>query len=300
MFRPGRPGAPVDGSESKRVQHQPDIAQRFETIGEVACSVAHDFNNILSVILSYSEMVADAVTPEAMAAAGMGEPAHWDDVRADVTSIQVAVGRAAELTRELVRFARREGKQIGPLNLGTVVGGVSGMLRRSLGTRVQLATCVAPGTWPILMGAGPLEQVLLNLAVNARYAMPDGGTLAIDAQNVSGSRLGGDAVRLQVSDDGTGMTPETLSHAFEQFFTTKPDDVGTGLGLASVMRIINDAGGTIGIESELGRGTTITMTFPRCGGAAVSESSAVLALADVRHDESRNVLVPFHEAPIHW
>lgn len=249
-------------SEGKRIQHQLDRAERFESLGELACSVAHDFNNILCVIMSYSEMVALAIEPKTFGARA-GDPGYLDAIGSDVANIQFAVTRATELTRQLVSFAGREPEHTEPLNLTSAVVGVTGMLGRSLGDIVELITCVAPGTWPILMNLGQLEQVLLNLAVNARYAMPGGGTLSIEAENVFGPCSEDDVVKLRVSDTGSGMSPDTLSHAFEQFFTTKPVDEGTGLGLPSVKRIINGAGGTVQIDSEVGQGTTITMMIPR-------------------------------------
>jgi signal transduction histidine kinase len=247
--------------ERKGVAPQLERAQRLESLGELADGIAHDFNNILSIINSYAEFVADAIQPEALLASA-GDTAYWDSVRADVGDIQHAVSRGAELAHRLLSFAGREAVQPRSLEVGTVVDEVVGMLRRSLGQQVELVTNVAVGTWPIFFDPGQFEQVLLNLAVNARYAMEGGGTLSIDVANVSGSLPGRDLVRIKVSDTGVGMSAETMSHAFEPFFTTKPSSEGTGLGLASAYETITGAGGTIEIASELGRGTTVTIDVP--------------------------------------
>ena len=236
-------------------------AQRFETICELAGGVAHDFRNILCVISSYADMVALAVKPEAVAARA-GEPGHWAEIGEDLKNLQVAVNRGTELSNRLLALAGYEATHTRVLDAGTIVGDLTGLLEQSLGDRIELVTHIAPGTWPVHLVPGQLEQILLNLAVNARYAMDDGGTFTVHVENVKGTAFKGDAVSVRVSDTGIGMTPDTLRHAFEPFFTTKPFGEGTGLGLSSAHGIVSAAGGAMTIESEVGRGTTVTIAFP--------------------------------------
>lgn len=218
-------------------------AQRLESLGQLAGGVAHDFNNLLAVILNYAEFTAEELAAATESDwAGRCESAHDD-----LEQISRAGERAASLTRQLLAFARREVVQPQVLDLDTVVTAVEEMLRRTLGEHVELAISLAGGLHPVLADPGRLEQVLVNLAVNARDAMPGGGTLTIDTSNITvdAESIAGGAesplgqqVRLRVSDTGTGMPPEVVAHAFEPFFTTKSDDGGTGLGLATVYGIL--------------------------------------------------------------
>lgn len=250
-----------DVSEKQRVQHFVDRARRLESIGELAGGIAHDFNNILGIVSPYTEFVAEAVEPSVVAARA-DDTAYWEEVRDDIGKIQRAIYRGADLAQRLLAFSGREVSQPEPLDVKSVIDEIAELLGRSLGEHVELVANVAPGTRPILFDPGLLQQVLLNLAVNARYALKDGGTLTIDAEDVFQPNLGRDYVRIRVSDTGIGMTPDTLSRVFEPFFTTKPRDEGTGLGLSSAYGIITGAGGTIDIESEPGQGTTVTITLP--------------------------------------
>jgi nitrogen-specific signal transduction histidine kinase/CheY-like chemotaxis protein len=242
-------------------------AQRMESLGQLAGGVAHDFNNLLAVILNYAAFAAEELAAATESDwAGRCESAHDD-----LEQISRAGERAASLTRQLLAFARREVVQPQVLDLDTVITAVEEMLRRTLGEHVELAISLAGGLHPVLADPGRLEQVLVNLAVNARDAMPGGGTLTIDTSNItvdaesiaggSESPLG-QQVRLRVSDTGTGMPPEVVAHAFEPFFTTKADDGGTGLGLATVYGILTQADGHIRIYSEPGGGTTFSITLP--------------------------------------
>jgi signal transduction histidine kinase/CheY-like chemotaxis protein len=242
-------------------------AQRLESLGQLAGGVAHDFNNILAVILNYVSFVSEEV------AAAMGpDPArHLKAASADLAQIKQAAERAAGLTHQLLVFARREVVRPQVLDLDSVINSVEEMLRRTIGEHVELITSLAGDLWPVLADPGQLEQVLVNLAVNARDAMPAGGTLTIDTSNITGdadSVAGGSKarpgrnVRLRMSDDGTGMPADVAQHAFEPFFTTKPDGAGTGLGLATVYGILTQADGNIRIYSEPGAGTTFTITLP--------------------------------------
>jgi nitrogen-specific signal transduction histidine kinase/CheY-like chemotaxis protein len=253
-------------------------AQRLESLGQLAGGVAHDFNNLLAVILNYAEFAAEELAAATESDwAGRCESAHDD-----LEQISRAGERAASLTRQLLAFARREVVQPQVLDLDTVITAVEEMLRRTLGEHVELAISLAGGLHPVLADPGRLEQVLVNLAVNARDAMPGGGTLTIDTSNItvdaesiaggSESPLG-QQVRLRVSDTGTGMPPEVVAHAFEPFFTTKADDGGTGLGLATVYGILTQADGHIRIYSEPGGGTTFSITLPATTLAANAEAT---------------------------
>jgi signal transduction histidine kinase/CheY-like chemotaxis protein len=248
-------------------------AQRLESLGQLAGGVAHDFNNLLAVILNYVTFVAEDIS----AAAGPDPAGHLRAAGADLAQIKKAAERAAELTHQLLVFARRDVIRPQVLDLDNVITAVEDMLRRTIGEHVELVTWLAGDLWPILADPGQLEQVLVNLAVNARDAMPAGGTLTIDTSNITvdadtiagGSKARrGRNVRLRVSDSGTGMPPAIAQHAFEPFFTTKPDGAGTGLGLATVYGILTQADGTIRIYSEPGTGTTFTITLPATAEAA--------------------------------
>jgi two-component system cell cycle sensor histidine kinase/response regulator CckA len=249
------------------LEAQLEQAQRLESLGQLAGGVAHDFNNLLAVILNY----ASFVTEELGEATESDWPQRCASARRDVGQIQQAAGRAATLTHQLLAFARQEVIRPQALSLNDVVAGVEDMLRRTIGENVQLVTSLADGLWPVLADPGRLEQVLVNLAVNARDAMPDGGTVTIDTGNITvdaNSVAGGSParqgrnVRLRVSDTGTGMPPEVVEHAFEPFFTTKSKGAGTGLGLATVFGILSQADGHIQIFSEHEKGTTISITLP--------------------------------------
>ncbi len=259
---------------SDKSQEQLAQAERLENLGQLAGGVAHDFNNLLAVILNYADFAAE----ELSAATGSDWAGRCESAREDLGQISRAGERAASLIRQLLAFARREVVQPQVLDLGTVITAVEEMLRRTLGEHVELVTSLAGDLHPVLADPGRLEQVLVNLAVNARDAMPGGGTLTIEASNVTvdaesiagGSQsAAGQHVRLQVSDTGSGMPPEVIEHAFEPFFTTKTDGGGTGLGLATVYGILTQADGDIRIYSEPGRGTTFTITLPVTAEAAI-------------------------------
>ena len=264
----------------ERVQVQ---AQRLASLGELAGGVAHDFNNLLAVILNYVSFVSEDVAA-ATTVAGPDPAGHLEAASADLAQIKKAADGAAGLTHQLLVFARREVIQPQVLDLDTVITAVEEILRRTIGEHVELVTTLAGDLWPVLADPGQLEQVLVNLAVNARDAMPAGGTLTIDTGNItvdadtiaggSGARKGRN-VRLRVSDTGTGMVPEVAQHVFEPFFTTKPDGGGTGLGLATVYGILTQAGGNIRIYSEPGIGTTFTITLPVTAEAAAQVAESV-------------------------
>jgi signal transduction histidine kinase/CheY-like chemotaxis protein len=258
-----------DVTEKERLRLQLQQSQRLESLGQLAGGVAHDFNNLLAVILGYASFI------ERRAAEGSAD-------QRDVTAIREAGERATRLTRQLLAFARREVVRPTVLDLTGVVLEMEQLLRRTIGEHVVLETSLAPDLWPIMADDGQLEQVLVNLAVNARDAMPQGGTLTLDTENVdvdaayAQARPGlapGRYVRLRVSDTGVGMTPEVAAKAFEPFFTTKPKGQGTGLGLATIHGIVTQAGGHVQIYSEPGLGTTFTVLLPTTE-AAVPDAPA--------------------------
>jgi len=251
-----------DVTEQRRLEEQVQQAQRLESIGRLAGGVAHDFNNLLTVILSCAEAL------RADLEAG-GAPSVED-----VSEIQAAGGRARDLTRQLLAFARRQVIAPVPLDLNAVVDGGQKMLRRLLGEDIALEVTLQPGLWPVRCDPGQVEQVLLNLAVNARDAMPRGGKLAIETRNLAGEPDGavehadaGRWVRLTVRDSGVGMDPDVKSHVFEPFFTTKPSGQGTGLGLATVYGIVKQSEGHIHVDSAPGSGTTFDVCLPATADA---------------------------------
>jgi CheY-like chemotaxis protein len=230
----------------------------MEALGRLAGGIAHDFNNLLSAILSYSEMV-------------MGDLPETHPSREDLEQIRQAGSRAAELTHQLLAFSRRQLLQLRTLNLNTVVASVDRMLRRVIGEDIVLQTVLAAGLGPTRGDPGQLEQVLMNLAVNARDAMPAGGTLTIttadlevrDPRTAPWPELApGRYVTLAVRDTGAGMTRDVQERIFEPFFTTKPAGHGTGLGLSTVYGIVVQSGGQVFVRSAPGAGSTFTICLP--------------------------------------
>jgi PAS domain S-box-containing protein len=271
-------------AERERLQNQLHQAQRLESLGQLAGGIAHDFNNLLAVIINYAAFVAEDL--DAAVARDGGD--RWQSMREDVEQIRLASERAAHLTHQLLAFARREIVQPEVVDVNDVVGAIEQLLRRTLGEHVELHSSLAAGVYPVLIDPGQLEQILVNLAVNARDAMPDGGTLRIDTSNLdvdqeyaaSRAELSpGPHVCLRVSDTGTGMPAETVQRAFDPFFTTKPAGQGTGLGLATVYGIVKQAGGRPQIYSEPGVGTTITVLLPATEQAGASAEPRVDAPA---------------------
>jgi PAS domain S-box-containing protein len=261
-------------TERDRLERQLHQSQRLESLGQLAGGVAHDFNNLLAVISNYAAFVAEEVASRA-------PQDEWQSVREDIQEIERAAERAAGLTHQLLAFARRDVIQPRALNLNDVIERVEQLLVRTLGEHVELSTDLAAGLDPVLADPGQIEQTLINLAVNARDAMPAGGTLivttastTIDADHAA-SRVGlrpGRYVSLKVSDTGTGMPQEVIDRAFDPFFTTKPKGEGTGLGLATVYGIVTQVGGYVQIYSEPGLGTTFTILLPETSQPAEEHS----------------------------
>ena len=261
-------------AERERLEAQLHQAQRLESLGQLAGGVAHDFNNLLGAILNYAAFIEEKVTA---AAAGPGGE-EWQTVCADIEQIRRAGERATKLTHQLLAFGRREIAQPLVLNLNDIVTDIEQLLHRTLGEHIELDTDLAPDLHPVLADPGQLEQVLVNLAVNARDAMPSGGTLSIDTANLevdddyAGRHQGmkiGPYVRLRISDTGAGIPRDVMDRVFEPFFTTKPKGEGTGLGLATVYGIITQADGIVQIYSEPGHGTTVTALLPATDQAAI-------------------------------
>lgn len=249
----------MDTTEHHDLEVQLLQAQKMEAVGRLAGGVAHDFNNLLTVITSYSAMAIDSLALE-------------DPLHADMREVLAASERASGLTRQLLAFSRKQVLQPSILNLNDVASEMQRMLSRLIGEDVALALDLAPDVGEVSADRGQLEQVIMNLAINARDAMPDGGQLVIATANgvhtaefsIDGSGApAGEFVKLTVSDNGTGMTEETLAHLFEPFFTTKPVGKGTGLGLSTVYGVVKQSGGDIRVRSTPGEGTSFTICLPR-------------------------------------
>src|SRR6185503_7899460 len=225
-------------------------SQKLEAIGTLASGIAHDFNNLITVISGYTQLALMRADKESAAA---------DDLRQVID----ASDRAANLTHQLLAFSRKQVLQPTVLDLGEVVKGISPMLSRIIGEHIELRIETADSLARVRADRGQLEQVLLNLAVNARDAMPSGGVLTIATSNVRDAELPpASRVSLVVRDTGTGMPDEVRERIFEPFFTTKEPGKGTGLGLSMVYGIIKQSGGTVAVESAIGRGTSFFITLP--------------------------------------
>jgi two-component system cell cycle sensor histidine kinase/response regulator CckA len=246
----------ADSSARVALQRQLLQSQKLESVGQLAGGVAHDFNNLLTVISGYASMSLDQIGPE-----------HY--LREPLVEIAQAADRAAALTSQLLAFSRRQAATPKLLSLPDLVRNLEKMLRRLIGEDIELTISADDGVAPILADPGQIEQVIVNLVVNARDAMPGGGRIAIRA-GMSLSR-----VVLSVADTGTGMTPEVEARIFEPFFTTKEQGKGTGLGLSTVYGIVKQAGGEIAVETEIGRGTTFRIILPAAEGAPDAPAGAV-------------------------
>jgi len=260
-------GIVQDVTERHTLEAQYQQAQKMEAVGRLAGGVAHDFNNLLTAILGYCGLLRDAM-PE-------GDPR-----RTDLEEIQKAGTSAASLTRQLLAFSRKQVIEPTLLNVNTVIGDMRGMLVRVIGEDVQVHLDLRPDVAGVKADRGQIEQIVMNLAVNARDAMPKGGLLTIETANVELDEeyvkmhrlvTSGRYVVLTMTDTGTGMTPEVQAHLFEPFFTTKELGKGTGLGLATVYGIAKRSGGSVGVYSEVGHGTSFKVYLPRADGESVPD-----------------------------
>jgi hypothetical protein len=293
-----RLGIQAERDELERHLHQ---SQRLESLGQLAGGVAHDFNNLLGVISNYAAFVGEEVARQPV-------DERWQAVRNDIGQVQRAAEQAAGLTHQLLAFARQETIQPRVLNLNDVVQSVEQLLIRTLGEHIELIADLTADLPSVLADPGQIEQVLVNLAVNARDAMPQGGKLIIQTASTridasarqedrafQGEPPPGQYVALKVSDTGTGIPKDVLDRVFEPFFSTKPKGEGTGLGLATVYGIITQAGGHVRIYSEPGLGTSLTALLP------VTEQDIAAATpppAEPQRGQGQTVLVVEDEAAI--
>ncbi|UYN95360.1 MAG: response regulator [Enhydrobacter sp.] len=253
-------GTCTDIEDLRHTQQQLRQSQRLELVGQLTGGIAHDFNNILNVILANAESLAEA-----------------DDLPVEIVErvdrIAHSVRRASELVRSLLAFSRKQPLKPRAVDVNELVARTGKLLRRSLGEHVELSEDLDDGLWTVSIDRAQLEAALLNLCVNARDAMPDGGRLSIRTFNtaVAATRhpdaVAGDHVVLEVRDSGSGMAPDVLARVFEPFFTTKPEGKGTGLGLSMVYGFVRQSRGHVEIDSELGRGTAVRLFLPRAEGA---------------------------------
>jgi PAS domain S-box-containing protein len=258
-------GVALDVTESRRLREQLIQSSKLESLGKLAGGVAHDFNNLLTVIQSYAEMAQSALSDE--------HPAY-----SHVEQILKASEQASHLTNQMLAFARRRIISPRVFNLNELVREAETFLQRLLPENIQMKTVLEPNLWHVHADPAQIEQVLLNLAINARDAMPEGGVLTIETANVTLGEAytarhaevqAGEYVLLAVSDTGIGMDERTLARLFEPFFTTKETGKGTGLGLATCYGIVKQAGGSIWVYSEPGKGTTFKVYLPRTLETAV-------------------------------
>jgi signal transduction histidine kinase/ActR/RegA family two-component response regulator len=258
----------MDVTQRRLLEDQLRQAQKMEAVGMLAGGVAHDFNNLLTIITGYSQLILNNLAPE-------------DPNRQSAEQIMKAGERAATLTRQLLAFSRRQVLQPKVLDVNRLIGTLTSMLRRLIGEDIDLRLDLHQGLGQVNADPGQIEQVLMNLVVNARDAMPRGGTLTIETANVDLDEnytrthvtlKPGPYVMIAVSDTGTGMDDNTKAHAFEPFFTTKAQGRGTGLGLSTVFGIVRQSGGGVDIYSALGKGTSAKVYLPRIDQPEVLES----------------------------
>jgi two-component system cell cycle sensor histidine kinase/response regulator CckA len=269
-----------DITQRKAVEYQLQESQKVDSIGRLAGGVAHDFNNLLSVVLSYAAMAQEGLAPD-------------DPLRSDLEQIHRAGERAADLTRQLLAFSRRQVFQTKVIELNDLVHELERMLRRLIGEDIELVTELEPGLWQIRVDPGQIEQVVVNLAINARDAMPEGGRLTlrtvntlVDREHAAATLPAGRYVKLEVEDTGTGMSTEVKSHIFEPFYTTKAKGRGTGLGLSTCIGIVKQSGGEIVVESALRKGSKFCIFLPAVDPVARPTSTPSVPERDVRGHET--------------
>jgi PAS domain S-box-containing protein len=287
-------GIIVDITDKKQLEGQLQQSRRMEAVGRLAGGIAHDFNNLLTIIKGYTELAL-------IRAKGLPE------LRSDVERIEDAAERAAGLVRQLLAFSRRQVMQPKVLDLNGIVVGLDKLLRRLMDEDIEMMTVANDGIGAIKADPGQIEQVIMNLVVNARDAMPKGGRLVVETANAEldasyardhASVRPGKYVMLAVSDNGIGMTAETVAHIFEPFYTTKENGRGTGLGLSTVYGIVKQSGGYIWVYSELNHGTTFKVYLPRVDEAVESTAvSAAKPAAPVKELSGRETILLVEDEP---
>jgi two-component system, cell cycle sensor histidine kinase and response regulator CckA len=267
-----------DITDQRRLESELQQAQKMDVVGRLAGGVAHDFNNLLMVISAYAELMLDSLEPE-------------HPLRQNVGEIVGAARRAADLTRQLLAFGRKQVQSLQVLNLNAVIQDISRLLPRLIGEDIQLAFIPGPSLGKVEADSGQIEQIMMNLAANARDAMPGGGQLTIETANLildetcsprHATVPAGDYVLITVTDAGQGIHPQHLPHIFEPFYTTKDAGKGTGLGLATVYGIVRQSGGLIRVSSELGIGTVFSIYLPR-SQASTRRANTTTAAQDSPH-----------------
>jgi len=290
-------------AELHRLQRELQRSRRLANLGQLVGGISHDFSNTLTVIANYASLVRDEVT----IAETTESAAKWRHVRLDVEQIEEAAERSKRLVMHLLAFTRREEAEPVLLDLGQTISDATGLLTEVLGEHVPVVTRQVEGLWPVEADPGLLKQAIVNMALNARDAMPGGGQVTVDAMNIDmddlpvdwpdvtdlGGLLPGRYVGFRITDTGTGMDTATAERAFEPFFTTKSGDRAAGLGLSTVHRFAAQAGGKVWLRSELGRGTAITVALPAAAGSGSPGAGRA-----VRPSELSQVLVIDDEAAI--
>ena len=281
-----------DITERRHLEQQLVLSQRLEAVGKLSGGIAHDFNNLMGVIIGYSEALQTSIGPD-------------DSLREAIDEIQKAAKRAATLTQQLLAFSRKQVLEPKILGLNSIIADMQKMLLRLIGEDVALKFNACTGLGKVKADRGQIEQVILNLAVNARDAMPRGGELRIETANAELTEkdalryryvIPGPYVLVKVTDTGTGMDEKTQAHIFEPFFTTKEKGKGTGLGLATVYGVVKQSGGYIWLESAPGKGTTFRIFLPRAEGPEEKALSAVPSVE--RHEGPRAILLVEDEASL--
>ncbi|WP_156383332.1 PAS domain-containing protein [Rhizobium sp. Root483D2] len=293
----GRDLSHVKAREAELEQAQDALrqSQKMEAVGQLTGGLAHDFNNLLAGISGSLELMERRI-----------EQGRFDEVERYMSGAQGAVKRAAALTHRLLAFSRRQTLEPKPTDVDRLVAGMEDMVRRTVGPQVAVELHGTEALWPTLVDPNQLENVLLNLCINARDAMPDGGLITVETANRTINRAAGslrempagDYVSLAVSDNGVGMTPEVVKRAFEPFYTTKPIGLGTGLGLSMIHGFVNQSGGHVRIHSSVGQGTTVTVFLPRHATAEAAPAAVEAEAGDLHADSGETVLVIDDEALI--
>jgi PAS domain S-box-containing protein len=275
-------------TELMQVEEKLRQSQKMEAVGQLTGGIAHDFNNLLAGISGSLELINSRILQ-----------GRFNDVEKYIIAAQAATRRAAALTHRLLAFSRRQTLDPRPTDVNALVLGITEMIQRTVGPAIDLQNVGAPQLWATLVDAGQLENALLNLCINARDAMPEGGTITLETSNqwldadiaAAHDIPPGPYVSLAVTDTGTGMTPDVISKAFDPFFTTKPIGQGTGLGLSMIYGFAKQSGGQVRAYSEVGKGSTLCIFLPRYNGEAVTQESEACGVQNPVCDASETVLV---------